>query len=221
MSFKKYKLFTDDDLQRLRQKHLAEYNPNITVLAKLQGEIESLLDGNISIPNDDKVKLLSSLGQRFNSLKQKEQQPIIKAIEKAPVPIAALAENVEEQEEEEENEEPADQQNNVILDSFEPFMRPRVNMLLDSFAQHPEIISFDNQQHLIVNGIPIDNTNIIHSLKRLLKIKIPGKSSIKGQKSFTQLLAQINLPKSLQNLAKINLPKPRPPGKKSRTLALF
>ncbi len=220
MSFKKYKLFTDDDLQRLRQKHLAEYNPNITVLAKLQGEIEELLDGNISIPNDDKIKLLSTLGQRFNSLKQKEQQPIIKPIEKAPVPIAALAENVEEQEEE-ENEDPGDQQNNAILDSFEPFMRPRVNMLLDSFAQHPEIISFDDQQHLILNGIPIDNTNIVHSLKRLLKIKIPGKSSIKGQKSFTQLLAHINLPKSLQNLTKINPPKARPPGKKSRTLSLF
>jgi hypothetical protein len=224
MSFKKYTLFTNDDLQRLRQKHIAEYNPNISALAKLQGEIESILEGNSNVPNNDKLKLLSTLEQRFNSIKQneqtfeKQQQPLIKPVQKPQIQIAAPANEIDEDVVEEE-EDPDAQQNNGILDSFEPVMRPRVSLLLDSFAEHPEIISFDDQQQLILNGVPIENTNIVNSLKRLLKIKTPGKTSLKGQKSFTQLLSKMNLPKPL--LARINLPKLRPPGKKTRVLSLF
>jgi len=225
MSFKKYTLFTNDDLQRLRQKHLAEYNPNISALAKLQGEIESILEGNSSVPNDDKLKLLSTLEQRFNSIKQneqtleKQQQPLIKPIQKPQMPIAAPANEIDEDVAEEEEDQADAQQNNAILDSFEPLMRPRVSLLLDSFAEHPEIISFDDEQQLILNGIPIENTNIVNSLKRLLKIKIPGKTSLKGQKSFTQLLSKMKLPKPL--LTQINLPKLHPPGKRTRVLSLF
>ena len=214
MSFKKYKLFTDDDIERLRQKHLIEYNPNITALAKLQGEIESILDGNSSVPNDDKLKLLSTLEQRFNSIKQKEptlqkSQATINSIEKPDLKIPVI----------DEEEDPIIDENERILDSFEPLMRPRISLLLHSFTKHPELISFDEQQHLILNGIPIENTNIIHSLKRLFRIKIPGKSSVKGQKSFNNLLAKIPLPKPLQNI--IVHAKPRPPGEKHRALKLY
>jgi hypothetical protein len=228
MSFKKYKLFTDDDLQRLRQKHLAEYNPNLTVLSKLQGEIESLLESNTGVANDDKIKLLSTLEQRFNSLKQNEpslekQKPGINPQVKIAIPPAPMQIEVDQEDDQEEEAEvlTEEQQYNTILDSFDPLTRPRVSLLLDSFADHPEIISFDNQQRLILNGAPINNSNIINSLKRLLKIKTPGKTSLSGQKSFTHLISQMNLPIPLLNRIKINLPKRRPPGKKSKTLSLY
>ena len=216
MSFKKYKLFTDDEIERLRQKNLTEYNPNISALAKLQGEMESLLDGNSAVPNDDNIKILSTLEQRFNSLKKNEASLVKQqaAVNPNVVPRVDMAQIVDN----DQPAEPADAQD-VILNSFDPLIRPRVTLLLDSISNHPELISFDDQKHLVLNGIPIDNSNIVDSIKRLFKIRTPGKTSLKGQKSLVNLLSQIELPNALQNL--IPQPQPHPPGKQIKPLNLY
>jgi hypothetical protein len=75
MSFKKYKLFSEEEIERLKQKQLIEYNPNVGTLSKLQSEIELLLnDTSNGISDETKLSMLATLHRRFNLLRATGEQ---------------------------------------------------------------------------------------------------------------------------------------------------
>lgn len=75
MSFKKYKLFSEEEIERLKQKQLIEYNPNVGTLSKLQSEIELLLnDTSNGISDETKLSMLATLHRRFNLLRTSGEQ---------------------------------------------------------------------------------------------------------------------------------------------------
>jgi len=189
MSFKKYKLYSDDDIDRLRQKYISEYNPNLSSLSKIQSDIESILESNSDVPVEDKLKLLSSLQDRFHSLKSSITKPEIQskksetlAIQQLATDKKANADAVEEEDQDDEEKNPIDILD--ILHSFDPSYHFRIRTLLSSISKNPDIISFDVSNQLIIDGVVLKGTNIVNCLKRFFNIKIPGTHVLRGHKSF-------------------------------------
>ena len=69
-AFHKLQLVSEEELNRLRQKQIAQYNPELRTAAFLQSEIDELLSDKQMEP-ESKLRLLQLAQQRFTSLRGK------------------------------------------------------------------------------------------------------------------------------------------------------
>jgi len=67
-SFKKMALISNDELDRLKQKQLSSYNPELRSMAFLKDEMDQLLL-RTDLSAEEKLKLFQSAQHRFDSLK--------------------------------------------------------------------------------------------------------------------------------------------------------
>ena len=238
MSFKKYKLISDEELDRLRQKQISTYNPTLTTLSKIQGELQSILDNNRDIAIEDKLTILNILQQRFHSLQSSATGKIIQSrieplnpanltqnINQHP-PLPAADKELEDQDEPDEEELnplfPSDKMIASVVNSFDPVDQNNVQKFLNHILLNPDDLSFDNNLQIVIKGSPIANSNIIHSLKRILSIPIPGKRVLKGHKLFISSLNKIRLPRPFSSILRHKSCKvTKPPGKKPHILSVY
>ena len=66
--FKRLKLIDEQELNRLVEKQLREYDPTIRSLATLHREMQEI-EGRSDLTPEEKVALLSATQQRFSQLK--------------------------------------------------------------------------------------------------------------------------------------------------------
>ena len=127
---------------------------------------------------------------------------------------------MEEEQNEEQEKNPVDILD--ILHSFDPSYHFRIRTLLSSISKNPDIITFDDTNHLIIDGVLLEGTNIVNCLKRFFNIKIPGTRALKGHKAFLSALHKIPLSKSLAPLLSRKPHTIRhPPGKKPHILRVY
>ena len=69
-AFHKLQLVSEEELNRLRQKQIAQYNPELRTAAFLQSEIDELMSDKQMEP-ESKLRLLQLAQQRFTSLRGK------------------------------------------------------------------------------------------------------------------------------------------------------
>jgi len=69
-SFKKFQLVSEEELNRLKQKQIAQYDPQLRAAAFLQSEIDDLLS-NKQMDPEHKMQLFQMAQQRFTSLRGK------------------------------------------------------------------------------------------------------------------------------------------------------
>ena len=68
MNFQKARLVNEEELSRLVEKQIREYNPNLHILGQIQLQQESILN-NPRLSSDDKLHLFKKLQQRFSTMK--------------------------------------------------------------------------------------------------------------------------------------------------------
>ncbi len=68
MNFQKARLVNEEELSRLVEKQIREYNPNLRILGQIQLQQESILN-NPRLSSDDKLQLFKKLQQRFSTMK--------------------------------------------------------------------------------------------------------------------------------------------------------
>ena len=68
MNFQKARLVNEEELSRLVEKQIREYNPNLRILGQIQLQQESILN-NPRLSSDDKLQLFKKLQQRFSHMK--------------------------------------------------------------------------------------------------------------------------------------------------------
>ena len=69
-AFHKLQLVSEEELNRLRQKQIAQYNPKLPTAAFLKSEIDELMSDKQMEP-ESKLRLLQLAQQRFTSLRGK------------------------------------------------------------------------------------------------------------------------------------------------------
>jgi len=76
MNFQKAMLVNEEELSRLVEKQIREYNPNLHILGQIQLQQESILN-NPKLSSDDKLHLFKKLQQRFSTMKHVSFSPPI------------------------------------------------------------------------------------------------------------------------------------------------
>jgi len=72
MSFDKYHLLRDEEYQRLRQKQVQSYNPELRILTRLDDDMKEILNDN-SVPVDAKLRIFNQIQQRIKDIKSTNQ----------------------------------------------------------------------------------------------------------------------------------------------------
>ena len=74
-TFQKMFLMSQEEMERMRQKQIKEYDPNLRAMARLQDENETLLL-NKQISPDDALKFHQKLQSRYESIKNQEKADV-------------------------------------------------------------------------------------------------------------------------------------------------
>ena len=165
-------LIEQAELDRLRERQIRDYSPEIRSMAKIQDDMQNILLRK-DLSADEKLRMLSLPQMRFDKLKAEtntlrgetaiggmEVPPIKKAKTKEEEKDKAEEDKAEEEAEEEEEEEPS------ITGKVSPIPAmhtPRTlglggrfiekgQKLLDKIRNHPEIISANEKGEVVFQG---------------------------------------------------------------------
>ena len=201
VSIKKFKLMTEEELDRLKQKHLSDYNPELRTLAHLQDEIESVLMQNGVTTNEEKQSLLQTLQQRFNAIKgvgmMSEPTGLSKVIPNpaiapnVPEPVAAPA-AVQQAVSQGYDEDIA----NLRL-AVPPKAYKKAEQLAKLISDHPDVISVDDQMQIVIRGRTLNGSNIVDLLNAHYAHRKRSDPLPHGFQAFAFALNDINVPQSL------------------------
>lgn len=90
LSYRRMTLIGEEELSRLRQKQLRDYNPSLAVMANLQQDMSDIL-GREDVSAEQKVKLLNVMQTRFQRLKDELPHAALTAVAAAtPAPPPAV-----------------------------------------------------------------------------------------------------------------------------------
>ncbi len=172
-AFKKMSLVAAEELDRLKQKQLTAYNPELRSMVFLKDEMDEILSRS-DLPADTKLKMFQVAQHRFGSLRQSIfQQPIAPA-KAAPAATAAAEGDVTHQ--------PEGEQVNEIEAAMDaapgpssafrtevPFTemvatlpkgyRKKGTELLGFFDEHKDRFQWGQRGELVVDGKIIPNSN--------------------------------------------------------------
>ncbi len=189
-----------DEMDRIKQKQLATYNPELRVMARLQEEIEETL-ARTDLDAAAKIALIQSLSHKFQAFNIKnitqptlvaqKDQPIrvvhATAPGPAPQPVAGPA----------AAQVPADETAPIYDPNKMPTLPPqhqsKAASVLGHIASNPSHISWDDTGQLVVKGEVMKDTNMSHLLRDLFI----AQKGIEGRNVFHKALADTRIDPSL------------------------
>ena len=193
-AFRKYILINRSELERLRERKIKEYNPEVTALARTEEAIGNLLT-NPMINNEDKVKQLSGLSSTFEQRRPKninsktKNVPLHVPVQQVadiplpmPDPLIAVAapviavpdmlamDNLEPNQI--PNIIPQDENRIKLFDYLQDLRLPvqysnKLSELLNIINANPHIICSSPKGELVINGNLIQGSNFKHSIRTL------------------------------------------------------
>jgi hypothetical protein len=231
-SFKKLQLLSEEEVNRLKQKQLSQYNPQLRAAAFLQTEIDDLL-GNTDMDSQQKMTLFQMAQQRFASLVGKNAM--------SSVPLAGIHKEMTHDEEEQRQnvrpvaqarhhvaavavppppppmavpqvplqvvpEEEDDVQLDHIIGTVPKSQKKRAEALLIFLEKRKAEMAYDEQGQLVIKGQPVIGSNyqdLILSLYTFRKDFHPI-----GQDIFSNALRQVNIPRGIIKNTKLLAVKP-------------
>jgi hypothetical protein len=248
-SFKKMSLVAAEELDRLKQKQLTAYNPELRSMVFLKDEMDTILTRN-DLPADEKVKLFQVAQHRFDTLRHSVMQKPA-----APAKAAATATATGDEAPEEVNAIEDDMYAGpapgpsaaagstarfaAMVTALPQQYHKKGNEMLEFFDQHGDVFAMGPRGDLVIAGQSIPNSNF-KDLFRYLYVNSHTKPI--GLDSFVNALGDRNVPRSsLSNRNVIKslatevfhsptaTPSPsqdghgrsRPPGKRPRILSLY
>ena len=195
--FKKMRLIQDEEYERLRQKQVSSYNPELRVMAHLEDEMRDIMDSR-NISPEDKLKLFEQLRLRSNDVKNQAKEEIAlggvsamaapTAGEKTLQPPVLLKQEVKK-------EDPIFEH---IIGRVSPKHKDDAAKLFEILNSNPNILSVNDNEELIVNGKTIPNTKFSEIFTSLYTDRqTKSLERIEGIPSFLHALNSLNVPKSL------------------------
>ena len=89
-TFRKFILINRNELDRVRERKIKEYNPNVQALARVEQSIEEVLANPVT-SNDVKLKALSELNNKFEHLRP--NKTTVRPITKQCIPVVVAPQN--------------------------------------------------------------------------------------------------------------------------------
>ena len=249
-AFKKMSLVAAEELNRLKQKQLTAYNPELRSMVFLKDEMDRILTRN-DLPADEKVKLFQVAQHRFDSLKLSVQQQPIAPAKAAAAAATAEGDGAQEAEEEQGSEIEAAMDAapgpSTAVRAAAPFAA-MVAALPKSFQKKgTEMVGFFDQNkdkfgigpagELAIDGHVIPHSNFqdlyryLYSTKKeppagfdlfadALRDRNVSHSSISNRNALGHL-DPFASPAAPPNLGQSGSGRARPPGKRPRILTLY
>ena len=208
-SFKRLQLESEEELNRLKQKQIAQYDPQLRAAAFLQSEIDDLLS-NKQMDPDHKMRLFQMAQQRFTSLRGKHAMekttlggirtqmeddvvvPAIPAQQGAPLAQVHLAPAGAQA-------LPADQ--NPLIDFLPRRSQDKAKKLLHELKRRGAEITEDEGGQMVIADQPIIGSNY----KDLLLSLYSSRKGFQphGQDTFLDALGKATIPHALIGNTKI------------------
>ncbi len=197
-AFKKMAIVSIDEMDRIKQKQLATYNPELRVMARLQEEIEETL-ARTDLDAAQKIALIQSLSHKFQAFNIKNiTQPTLVAQKDQPVRVVhAPAPAAQPAHGPAAAQVPADDTPPIYDPNKMPTLPPqhqsKAASVLDHIASNPSHISWDDTGQLVVKGEVVKDTNMSHLLRDLFI----AQKGIEGRNVFHRALADTNIDPTL------------------------
>ena len=168
IAFKKFVIINPSELERLKEKRIREYDQNVTALARLETNIESLLaDESISV--EEKLKLYYLLSAKFENVQAKCNISTLQPSRAATAPVV-LAPNI--------NVEPPIQATLPVQEEIQPQVQPEVLQLLpikEDAGVMPQVPNELDSDNMTLN-LPTQFHSKFKSLMAIVK-NFPGEIS--------------------------------------------
>ena len=211
-AFDKFHLLKDEEYQRLRQKQVQSYNPELRILTRLDDEIKELLN-DTNVPVDVKVNIFNQLQQRIKDV-QAITKPVsgvtkvVSATEVAgpPTTTPVVVANADGQEVANMEELPKEVVKIETKPQFEPIddsilnevgikTKKKATEMLEKIQAQPEVIAKNENNEIVLNGHVIKGSNFNDLFKSLYTQSFD--SSQQGQIQFLKALNKLDIPLSL------------------------
>ncbi len=173
MNFQKARLVNEEELSRLVEKQIREYNPNLRILGQIQLQQESILN-NPKLSADEKLHLFKKLQQRFSYMKHtalaapiavpKKNLPTLKRKSSFEDIFEDPARKTDEGREEVDldEEEESDQDPSYEKHSLQDISGPKVE------EEEEEEKGFPAEAEFVIKDLPNKFNNKFNRLKELL-----------------------------------------------------
>lgn len=233
-----------DELDRLRQKKIEQYNPTLRSMAFIDEDIEKIFD-NPNLTPYQKLNLFQAARHRFRSMSKPPEKPKVEPDEghevpqPAPIPMAPppqmpapapqllaapqLIAPIAQAQAAALHHEP--RLNKILTLVPEKSVKDAV-ALIEMVSEKPEILSINDENQLVYRGKAIVGSNaydLFHSL-----YSTSQKFNFHGVKEFVQGLKSINIPSKLISNTQIRSAlNPqigngrKPPGRPVKVLRLY
>ena len=212
-SFQRMRLVRDEEYERLRQKQISTYDPELRVLARLDDERRSVLDSN-KFNNSEKVALMNHIGSRMSEVRsQYKNDTAAPDIVKKPSGVATVAPTIgtpavtSDEEEEVAGDEAVEdakagdllkEKRELLLNNVPSRARGKANELLDFMEANPDHVSLNEKFELVTKGKAVPDSNFLQLFESLYSGK--SKNKIKQQRGIVQFLSGLKYVKNAVKL---------------------
>ena len=201
-SFKKLQLLSEEEVNRLKQKQISQYDPQLRAAAFLQTEIDDLL-GNKDMDSQQKMTLFQMAQQRFASLLGKNEM--------SKVPLAGIRTQLAEEEQEQPRQQqpqqpvfqfgapPADEVDDVevenIIGTVPPSQKKQAKALMEFLEKRKAELGYDDLGQLVIKGQPLQGSNFQDMILSLYTSRKDFHTP--GLDVFLNILRKLNVPRGI------------------------
>ena len=200
-SFLKKVLIDEGELDRLQQRQLRDYSPELQSMARLQTQMAEVL-GRKDLSPQEKLSMLSGQQSRFDKIKKDvgvlSGGPAPMSVPKPPAPKEKAEEEKEEGEEAKEDEEEVEEEDVEAQEDItftpttklvrkmgvQPQYEIKARNLMAKIRDNPEIIRASGTGEIEVNGEPIPGSNFNSLFKSMVgrkqNLNLPGIAQFLG-----------------------------------------
>jgi len=198
-SFKKMSLIAQEELDRLKQRQLTSYNPELRSMVFLKDEMDQLLL-RTDLPAEEKLKLFQTAQHRFQALRPDVQSTT--AGTTTSTPRAAAADEEEEASPIAEGEllamgpstgVPQSATFARVVTNLPKQYRSKGTQLVEFFDEHPGRFSATSTGEMAIDGKPIPNSNFNDLIRHLY---IGHQQTPVGLEHFVSALRELNVPRT-------------------------
>ncbi len=207
-SFQKMKLVEENELLRLKDKQIRDYNPQIRSMTFTQSEIDDILMDN-KLSAEEKLLLINAAEKRYKGIKSTlgasstPQAPVVLAgmstglVPKEPAPpltgLPAVLPGAAAVAAAPDADDPVTQR---VMRGVPVRMKKKAKEMFEYIKDYPDLINFnDKTMEVSINGQSIKHSNFLDLFRSLYSSR--RNYTPVGSAAFLSALSDINAPTSL------------------------
>ena len=171
-------------LKFMKEKRQDSLSPNLRKYYEARQEMNDWLEKD-DVPEDTKATMYAQQLQRVNQLKNQVVRP-------EPSPLQMITHTEQTMTSESDSSEQLSATDKQIIDSVPKTMQNRAKLLIQKLKDHSDVISWNDNGQLVLDGSTIPNSNIVNLVNDVMQKRKgfnPEHSS-----TFAKALAKINVP---------------------------